>query len=67
MLGNCRVFNEMLNVCTPGSSELTPDAIDLMKELNRTCRQMQQRIVVLIEQIADEQVGLHALTDYSSF
>jgi len=43
-------------VATPGSSELTAETIDLMRELNRTCRQMQQRVVVLIEQLADEQV-----------
>ena len=50
------MFNEMLNVATPGSSELTPDTTDLLRELSRTCRQMQQRVVVLIEQLADEQV-----------
>lgn len=54
--GNCRVFNEMLNVATTTPSEMTPDATELMKELNRTCRQMQQRIVVLIEQLMDDQV-----------
>ncbi|XP_067928316.1 TOM1-like protein 2 isoform X2 [Watersipora subatra] len=54
--GNCRVFNEMLNAATPGSSEMSPDTIELLRELSRTCRQMQQRVVVLIEQLADEQV-----------
>lgn len=54
--GNCRVFNEMLNAVTHNPSELTADTTELMRELNRTCRQMQQRVVLLIEQLADEQV-----------
>lgn len=65
--GNCRVFNEMLNVATPGSAELTSDTTDLLRELSRTCRQMQQRVVLLIEQLADEQVSvLLPSTDWST-
>lgn len=52
----------MLNVATTNPSELNSDTTDLMKELNRTCRQMQQRIVILIEQLADEQVS--SLVDF---
>ena len=50
------MFNEMLNAVTHNPSELTADTTELMRELNRTCRQMQQRVVLLIEQLADEQV-----------
>lgn len=56
------MLNEMLNVATTNPSELNSDTTDLMKELNRTCRQMQQRIVILIEQLADEQVS--SLVDF---
>lgn len=50
------MFNEMLNLATANPSDMSADTMELMKELNRTCRQMQQRIVVLIEQLMDDQV-----------
>ena len=47
---NHKVFSDMLNEMTPGKEE-TPD-LELLQELNRTCRQMQQRIVELLDQVS---------------
>ncbi|CAH1794343.1 unnamed protein product [Owenia fusiformis] len=52
--GNIRVFGEMLTEMTPTGS--SPEDLDLLQELNRTCRQMQQRVVELIDKVANEEV-----------
>ncbi|XP_013401561.1 TOM1-like protein 2 isoform X2 [Lingula anatina] len=54
VMGNVKVFGEMLTEMTPGQENR--EDLDLLQELNRTCRQMQQRIVELIEKVANEEV-----------
>ena len=52
--GNVRVLNEMLSELQPG--EENPDDYELLVELNKTCREMQKRLVGLLERIANEEV-----------
>ncbi|XP_074647731.1 TOM1-like protein 2 isoform X2 [Tubulanus polymorphus] len=52
--GNLRVFSEMLNEMTPGQEDASD--LDLLQELNRTCRQMQSRIVELLDRISNDEV-----------
>ncbi|CAB4004567.1 TOM1 2 [Paramuricea clavata] len=52
--GNVQVMSEMLIAVTPG--EETPEDRELLKELNRTCRSMQTRIVQLLDQVGSEEV-----------
>ncbi|XP_064640380.1 TOM1-like protein 2 isoform X2 [Lineus longissimus] len=52
--GNLKVFGEMLTEMTPGQED--PSDLELLQELNRTCRQMQQRIVELLDRVANEEV-----------
>ena len=63
--GNIAVFSEMLTEITPmpasGSAAGGSYDIQLMSELNRTCRAMQQRIVDLIGQVINEEVTVELL------
>ncbi|KAJ7382287.1 TOM1-like protein 2 [Desmophyllum pertusum] len=52
--GNITVMSEMLTVMTPGQEEAGD--LQLLQELNRTCRAMQQRVLELIERVANEEV-----------
>ncbi|XP_033907588.3 TOM1-like protein 2 isoform X4 [Acipenser ruthenus] len=52
--GNTKVMSEMLTEMVPGQEE-TSD-LELLQELNRTCRAMQQRIVELISRVSNEEV-----------
>ncbi|GAB1602488.1 target of Myb protein 1-like isoform X2 [Argonauta hians] len=52
--GNVRVMGEMLTELSPYNVD-TSD-LELLQELNRTCRQMQQRLVDLLDQVANEEV-----------
>uniref|UniRef100_A0A2K5CCF3 Target of myb1 membrane trafficking protein n=1 Tax=Aotus nancymaae TaxID=37293 RepID=A0A2K5CCF3_AOTNA len=52
--GNVRVMSEMLTELVPTQAE--PADLELLQELNCTCRAMQQRILELIPQIANEQL-----------
>uniref|UniRef100_H0XDC0 Target of myb1 membrane trafficking protein n=1 Tax=Otolemur garnettii TaxID=30611 RepID=H0XDC0_OTOGA len=52
--GNVRVMSEMLTELVPTQAE--PADLELLQELNRTCRAMQQRILELIPRIANEQL-----------
>ncbi|XP_077594426.1 TOM1-like protein 2 isoform X2 [Stigmatopora nigra] len=52
--GNTKVMSEMLTEMVPGQ-EAASD-YELLQELNRTCRAMQQRIVELISRISNEAV-----------
>uniref|UniRef100_A0A2K5I4E1 VHS domain-containing protein n=1 Tax=Colobus angolensis palliatus TaxID=336983 RepID=A0A2K5I4E1_COLAP len=52
--GNVRVMSEMLTELVPTQAE--PADLELLQELNRTCRAMQQRVLELIPQIANEQL-----------
>ncbi|XP_034982585.2 target of Myb1 membrane trafficking protein isoform X1 [Zootoca vivipara] len=52
--GNVKVMSEMLTELVPGQAE-TSD-LDLLQELNRTCKAMQQRVLELIPRILNEQL-----------
>ncbi|KAJ8245982.1 hypothetical protein GJAV_G00262400 [Gymnothorax javanicus] len=52
--GNTKVMSEMLTELVPGQGD--PSDHELLQELNRTCRAMQQRIVELISRVANEEV-----------
>ncbi|XP_041085277.1 TOM1-like protein 2 isoform X4 [Polyodon spathula] len=52
--GNTKVMSEMLTEMVPGQEE--PSDHELLQELNRTCRAMQQRIVELISRVSNEEV-----------
>ncbi|XP_073247471.1 TOM1-like protein 2 [Porites lutea] len=52
--GNISVMSEMLTEMTPGQEE--PGDLQLLQELNRTCRAMQQRVLELIQRVANEEV-----------
>ncbi|XP_006170390.1 target of Myb protein 1 isoform X3 [Tupaia chinensis] len=52
--GNVRVMSEMLTELGPTQAE--PADLELLQELNRTCRAMQQRVLELIPRIANEQL-----------
>lgn len=58
--GNVKVFNEMLDQLTPGKSD-DPDELELMNQLNSTCRGMQSRIVSLLQRVANEDVTVELL------
>ncbi|ELU12259.1 hypothetical protein CAPTEDRAFT_174498 [Capitella teleta] len=51
---NCKVFSEMLTEMSSGHEH--PADEELLKELNQTCRQMQQRLVELVERVQNEEV-----------
>ncbi|XP_037546670.1 TOM1-like protein 2 isoform X2 [Nematolebias whitei] len=52
--GNTKVMSEMLTEMVPGQEDSSD--YDLLQELNRTCRAMQQRIVELISCVSNEAV-----------
>ncbi|KAL7982366.1 hypothetical protein Chor_009964 [Crotalus horridus] len=52
--GNVKVMSEMLTELVPGQTESSD--LELLQELNRTCKAMQQRILELIPRILNEQL-----------
>nr|XP_057918231.1 TOM1-like protein 2 isoform X1 [Doryrhamphus excisus] len=52
--GNAKVMSEMLTEMVPGQEDASD--YELLQELNRTCRAMQQRIVELISCVSNEAV-----------
>ncbi|XP_043398498.1 target of Myb protein 1 isoform X7 [Chelonia mydas] len=52
--GNVKVMSEMLTELMPGQAE--PSDLELLQELNRTCKAMQQRVLELIPRILHEQL-----------
>ncbi|XP_072444597.1 target of Myb1 membrane trafficking protein isoform X5 [Chiloscyllium punctatum] len=52
--GNVKVMSEMLTEMVPGQEDSSD--LELLQELNRTCRAMQQRILELISRVTNEQV-----------
>ncbi|XP_056153094.1 TOM1-like protein 2 isoform X2 [Lampris incognitus] len=52
--GNTKVMSEMLTEMVPGQED--PSDHELLQELNRTCRAMQQRIMELISCVSNEEV-----------
>jgi len=57
--GNAKVFSEMLTELNPVRCDSSD--YELLCELNRTCRAMQQRIMELIEQIGNEEMTIELL------
>ncbi|XP_037611510.1 TOM1-like protein 2 isoform X5 [Sebastes umbrosus] len=65
--GNTKVMSEMLTEMVPGQEDASD--YELLQELNRTCRAMQQRIVELISCVSNEAVTeelLHANDDLNN-
>nr|XP_054763652.1 TOM1-like protein 2 [Lytechinus pictus] len=54
VLGNVRVMSEMLTEMQPGQEN--PDDLQLLQELNQTCRTMQKRVVQLLSEVTHEEV-----------
>ncbi|XP_066489439.1 target of Myb1 membrane trafficking protein isoform X2 [Tiliqua scincoides] len=52
--GNVKVMSEMLTELVPGQAEASD--LELLQELNRTCKAMQQRVLELIPRILNEQL-----------
>ncbi|XP_055040299.2 TOM1-like protein 2 isoform X1 [Misgurnus anguillicaudatus] len=52
--GNIKVMSEMLTEMVPGQEEASD--LELLQELNRTCRAMQHRVVELISRVSNEEV-----------
>uniref|UniRef100_A0A3B5Q841 Target of myb1 like 2 membrane trafficking protein n=1 Tax=Xiphophorus maculatus TaxID=8083 RepID=A0A3B5Q841_XIPMA len=52
--GNIKVMSEMLTELVPGQEDASD--LELLQELNRTCRAMQQRVVELISRVSNEEV-----------
>ncbi|XP_058415518.1 TOM1-like protein 2 isoform X1 [Diceros bicornis minor] len=52
--GNTKVMSEMLTEMVPGQEDSSD--LELLQELNRTCRAMQQRIVELVSRVSNEEV-----------
>ncbi|OPJ80405.1 target of Myb protein 1 isoform A [Patagioenas fasciata monilis] len=52
--GNVKVMSEMLTELVPSQAE--PSDLELLQELNRTCRAMQQRLLELIPHVLHEQL-----------
>lgn len=57
--GNMTVLSEMLSELSPGQEH--PTDLDLLHELFKTCRAMQQRLVELIDRVADDRMTAHLL------
>ncbi|TNM97329.1 hypothetical protein fugu_015485 [Takifugu bimaculatus] len=51
---NTKVMSEMLTEMVPGKEDASD--LELLQELNRTCRAMQQRVVELISRVSNEEV-----------
>ncbi|XP_056143136.1 TOM1-like protein 2 isoform X1 [Lampris incognitus] len=52
--GNTKVMSEMLTEMVPGQEDASD--LELLQELNRTCRAMQQRVMELISRVSNEEV-----------
>lgn len=52
--GNIRVLSEMLTELSPGKEH--PSDLELLLDLNKTCRAMQNRVVQLIDRVGNEEV-----------
>lgn len=57
--GNMSVLSEMLAELTPGQEK--PADLDLLHELYATCRAMQQRLVELVDRVANDEITAHLL------
>ncbi|XP_067912047.1 TOM1-like protein 2 isoform X2 [Heterodontus francisci] len=52
--GNAKVMSEMLTETVPGQENQSD--FELLQELNRTCRAMQQRVVELLSNVTNEEI-----------
>ncbi|XP_078096389.1 TOM1-like protein 2 isoform X14 [Mustelus asterias] len=52
--GNAKVMSEMLTETIPGQENQSD--FELLQELNRTCRAMQQRVVELLSNVTNEEI-----------
>ncbi|XP_028934949.1 target of Myb protein 1 isoform X3 [Ornithorhynchus anatinus] len=52
--GNVKVMSEMLTELVPGQAE--PADVELLQDLNRTCKAMQRRVLELIPRVLNEQL-----------
>ncbi|KAG1682620.1 TOM1-like protein 2 [Nymphon striatum] len=52
--GNMKVFSEMITELTPGKEH--PSDLELLLDLNKTCKAMQTRVVQLIDKVGNEEV-----------
>lgn len=52
--GNLQVLREMLSELAPGHED--PEDLQLLHDLHSTCRQMQTRMLELLERVANEEV-----------
>jgi len=57
---NCRVFGDMLTEVS--NAQESQSDIELLEDLNSTCRQMQKRIMELIQSVQHEDVTVELLT-----
>ncbi|XP_064595280.1 target of Myb1 membrane trafficking protein-like [Liolophura sinensis] len=57
--GNYRVLAEMLTELSP--TDVDQSNLELLEDLHRTCRHMQQRIVELLESVSNEEVTVELL------
>lgn len=53
---NLHILNDMLTELQPDA--ISPDDLELLQELNETCRMMQQRVAEFLSQVADDTVTL---------
>ncbi|CDI97119.1 tom1 protein 2 [Echinococcus multilocularis] len=53
---NLHILNDMLTELQPDA--ISPDDLELLQELNETCRMMQQRVAEFLSQVADDAVTL---------
>nr|CAH0105039.1 unnamed protein product [Daphnia galeata] len=57
--GNMSVLSEMLAEMSPGQEN--PADLELLRELYSTCRNMQQRLVELVDRVANDEITAHLL------
>ncbi len=57
--GNMSVLSEMLAEMCPGQEK--PADLELLRELYSTCRSMQQRLVELVDRVANDEITAHLL------
>lgn len=53
------VLSEMLAEMSPGQEN--PADLELLRELYSTCRNMQQRLVELVDRVANDEITAHLL------
>ncbi|CAB3400085.1 unnamed protein product [Caenorhabditis bovis] len=62
---NIKVFRETLNDLVPGKE--TTDELQLLADLYETCKKMQERVLILIRYVSNEEVTFELLTVNDTF